>query len=134
MGKRIERKGIFTKERDVEHCFRVWKIEASQISIKTCVGRSKIWDSGRRADAGAGLIGQYPLEGLFELLPGRGLPLPRSSSHAALESAAPLTPPFYSSRSEAEWSHQPEPRPLDPSLLVKIGPRSRLLALSFNTG
>ena len=55
MGKSIEGKGVLAEERNIKHRFWIWEVKASEIGVKTCFRRSKIWDTCRSADSGTGL-------------------------------------------------------------------------------
>jgi len=51
MGEGVKREWILSEERDVEDCFWIWKMQASQVGIQPRVWRTKVWYSGRGADA-----------------------------------------------------------------------------------
>ena len=63
MCKCIEWKGVLAKKGNIEHRFRIWKFETSEVCIKPCIGGSEIWDAGRRTNPGTCL----PKSGHFVL-------------------------------------------------------------------
>jgi hypothetical protein len=51
----VEREGILAEEVQLENGLWIGEVELSQVCVKTGTWRSEVWNSGRRADAGANL-------------------------------------------------------------------------------